>query len=222
MAGSGTGSNSVAATLNRSSYMSFVNTSSKPSVLGRALRSARASALLLAGLTGSLVAQSGSGSSPDGPSQPRQEGHGDQAGPPRHRMGGMALEGPASPAILRDTVQLTGAKLQQYTKQYDAYMASTKVARDSLRASFQSMRSELDRGDRDSARDRRDVLRRQSQDLSKRDQQFEKDVKGLLNKDQQKRYDKWKDDRQKNARTRWRHDRPHRGEQDSVSRPQER
>ena len=90
------------------------------------------------------------------------------------------------------------------------------------------MRSAFQSGDHSAAGDRRDLVRRQSEDLSKKDQQFEKDLKdipkrvlkemriekdlkGLLSKDQQKRYDKWKDDRQKNLQAHWRSAHPHGG-----------
>jgi hypothetical protein len=138
-------------------------------------------------------------------------------------MAGMeAAEGPASPAILRDTVQLSGDKLQQYRKRYDAYMASTKVARDSLRANLQAIHSAFQSGDRSAARDRRDLVMRQADELSKRDQQFEKDVKSLLNKDQQKRYDKWKDDRQKNEQAHWRSEHPRGGQHGATPDQQDR
>jgi hypothetical protein len=175
--------------------------SRKTSIAQRGLLSVGLPLILVAGLARSSFAQSGPGKSADPHNPPAQAGWGEHMGPPRHRMAVMAAaEGPASPAILRDTVQLSGDKLQQYTKRYDAYMASTKVARDSLRANLQAIRSAFQSGDRSAARDRRDLVMHQADDLSKRDQQFEKDVRSLLNQDQQKRYDKWKDDRQKNQR----------------------
>jgi hypothetical protein len=158
------------------------------------------SAMILAGLTLPLYAQSGAAPGP--------AAHGDwgeRGSRPRHRMAGMeAVAGPASPAILRDTVGLSGAKLQQYSKQYEAYIASTKVARDSLRSNLQAIRSAYESGDRSAAGDRRDTVKRQSEDLSRRDQEFEKSLKSLLSNDQQKRYDQWKADRQKNERANWR------------------
>jgi hypothetical protein len=186
----------------------------KPSIAQRGLLSVGLPLILIAGLARSPFAQSGPGTSTDPGNPPGQSGWGEHQGPPRHRMAGMeAAEGPASPAILRDTVQLSGDKLQQYTKRYDAYMTSTKVARDSLRANLQAIHSAFQSGDRSAARDRRDLVMRQADDLSKRDQQFEKDIKSLLNKDQQKRYDKWKDDRQKNDQVHWRSEHARGGQQ---------
>lgn len=62
------------------------------------------SAIILAGLTLPLYAQSGAA--------PGRQAHGDRGEPggrPRHRMAGLeAVAGPASPAILHDTVGLSG------------------------------------------------------------------------------------------------------------------
>jgi hypothetical protein len=174
----------------------------KRSLVDSSIRLMSLPALFAAVLAAPLAAQSGAGVSPD--SRPQRE-WGEHGGHPRHRMGRLdAVQGPASPAILRDTVQLTGEKLQQYTKQYDAYMASTKVTRDSLRSNLQAMRSAFQQGDRSGARDRRDTIKQQAKSLSQRDQEFEKSLKALLSKDQQKRYAKWKDDQQRNERERWR------------------
>jgi hypothetical protein len=195
----------------------------KPSIAQRGVLSVGLPLILITGLARSPFAQSGPGTSADPGNPPGQSGWGEHMGHPRHRMAGMeAAEGPASPAILRDTVQLSGDKLPQYTKRYDAYMASTKVARDSLRSNLQAIHSAFQSGDRSAARDRRDLVMRQADDLSKRDQQFERDVKSLLNQDQQKRYDKWKDDRQKNEQEHWRSEHPRGGQQGAKPDQQDR
>jgi Spy/CpxP family protein refolding chaperone len=186
------------------------------STLQRAVRSLGLPVLLMGALAGSLAGQSGPGTSTDPGPQPGRNSWDENKGP-RHRMGGMAVvEGPASPEVLRDTVQLSGDKLQQYTKRYDAYMASTKSARDSLRTNLQAVRSAFQSGDRAAARDQRNLVKHQAQDLSKRDQQFEKDLNSLLTKDQQKRYSKWKDDREKSERSRWRGEHSHRERPESA------
>jgi hypothetical protein len=181
----------------------------------RGLRLIGLSAIVLAGATLPLHAQNADTAAPS----PRANGGwGDHAGRPRHRMAGMeAVAGPASPAILRDTVGLSGPKLQQYSKQYDTYIASTKVARDSLRSNLQAIRSAYESGDRSATRDRRDTVMRQSQDLSRRDQAFEKSLKALLSSDQQKRYDQWKADRQKNERAKWRSEHQDHGREGASS-----
>jgi hypothetical protein len=111
-----------------------------------------------------------------------------------------ALEGPPAPALLRDSIGLSGDQLQHYTRQYSNYTAETRPARDSLRTSVQAMRAAFESGDRSQARGRRDTIDRQSQELTKRDKDFEKVLKEDLSKDQQKRYDQWKKARDKAER----------------------
>ena len=113
--------------------------------------------ILCAGLAGSARAR-GSGTA----AEPRPDSGGSehQYGPPRHGMRLEAVQGPLSPAVLRDSIHVSGDKLQQYTKRYDAYMASTKATRDSLRTNVQAIRSAFQSGDRSAVRDRRDVVRR--------------------------------------------------------------
>jgi hypothetical protein len=186
--------------------MSSIISFRKPLPVRSGIRLLGLPVILSAMLAAPLMAQSGAGVSPD--SRP-QSGWAEHRGSPRHRMEALeAAVGPASPAILRDTVQLSGAKLDQYTKQYNAYIASTRVMRDSLRNNLQTMRSAFQSGDRSRAGEQRDVAMRQAQDLQKRDQEFEKSVKPLLDQNQQKRYDTWKNDRQKNAHERWRGEHP--------------
>lgn len=131
----------------------------------------------------------------------------EQMGPPRGREGRMpspnALEGPPSPAIMRDSVGVTGDQLGQYSGLYANHAAATRSLRDSLRTSMQSMRSAFQSGDRSEARTRHEAVEHQWKELSTRDQAFDKSLKGVLTKDQQKRYDKWKDDREKAARAQW-------------------
>jgi hypothetical protein len=112
------------------------------------------------------------------------------------------LEGPPAPAILRDSIGLSGDQLQHYSQQYSNYIAETGPARDSLRTAMQGMRADVQKGDRSAARDRRGTVGSQAADLTKRDNQFEKVLKQDLSKDQQKRYDKWKESREKAERQR--------------------
>jgi dsDNA-specific endonuclease/ATPase MutS2 len=70
---------------------------------------------------------------------------------------------------------------------------------------MQAMRAAFESGDRSEARGRRDALERQSQELTKKDKEFEKVLKESLTKDQQKRYDKWKDARDKAEREQHQH-----------------
>jgi hypothetical protein len=108
-----------------------------------------------------------------------------------------ALDGPPAPAVLRDSIGLSGDQLRHYTQQYSNYGAETRPARDSLRTSVQAMRAAFESGDRSQAGSRRDAITQQSQELTKRDKDFEKVLKEDLSKDQQKRYDQWKKAREK-------------------------
>lgn len=107
------------------------------------------------------------------------------------------IEGPATPAVMHDTIGVTGEPLDRYAVMYANHIAATGPARDSLRSSMRGMREAFETGGRDAAREHRSDLQRQWKDLSKRDQQFEKALEELLSKDQQKKYKKWKKAREK-------------------------
>jgi hypothetical protein len=117
-------------------------------------------------------------------------------------MPGRLLQGPPAPAILRDSVGLTGDRLQRYSQEYTNYMKQTAPARDSLRTAAQAMRNAFEGGDRAQARSRRDAIHQQAQALAGRDRDFEKVLKQNLTADQQKKYDQWKDAQRKAARER--------------------
>ena len=160
---------------------------------------------LLIGVAGSPFAQSAPGGYGPGPGQ-GPGGGGMRHGGGQHRMiSPEALEGPPTPAILHDSIGLSGDQLQRYSQRYSNYTAETGPVRDSLRASVQAMRAAFESGDRSEARSRHDALERQSQELTKKDKEFEKVLKEGLTKDQQKRYDKWKDARDKAERERHQH-----------------
>ena len=167
--------------------MPYLNTPRHLSRRSRGLFLAGAPVVLALGLVGSPLAQSGP--RPHQPDGPRQA--------VRHL-------GPVSPEILRDSIGLSGAKLDQYTRRYQTYMAQTKPTRDSLQTAMRSARSDYEKGDRAAARSRRDRIRTEVASLRKRDQEFEAGLKGILSKDQQKRYDAWKENQMKLARE-WRH-----------------
>jgi hypothetical protein len=150
---------------------------------------------LMVGVAGSPFAQSG----------PREYGPGHGSGG-HHRMSGrQALEGPPAPAILRDSIGVSGAQLDRYAKQYSSYMAQTKPARDSLQTTMKAMRAAYESGERSQAHSRHDAIERQSQDLTKKDKEFEKSLRDGLSKDQQKRYDQWEKSRQEADRQRHEH-----------------
>jgi hypothetical protein len=110
------------------------------------------------------------------------------------------LEGPPAPALLHDSIGLSGDQLDHYAQQYSNYMAKTGSSRDSLRTELRAMRDAFENGDRSQAQGRRDALRKQSQQLAQQDKDFEKLLKQDLTKDQQKKYDQWKSAQAKAAR----------------------
>lgn len=157
--------------------------------------------VLAFGLVGSPLAQSG-----PGPEKPRG----------RHPA--MRHLGPVSPEILRDSIGVTGAKLDQYTRQYRSHMAATKPARDSLRTAMRSIRESYKSGDRTNAQNRRHAVRQEAESLMKRDREFEAGLKNILSQDQQKRYAEWRENQIKLARQ-WRHHwRRHHGSGESKGR----
>jgi hypothetical protein len=125
-----------------------------------------------------------------------------------------AIEGPLAPAVLQDSAGVRGKELEEYAQRYASLMAATRPARDSLRVTMQTIRTAFDRGDRAAARDQRQDVERQSKMLTDRDKEFEKGLKGLLDKDQQKRYQKLKQDREQQSRELRQRDRPTSGAQD--------
>jgi Spy/CpxP family protein refolding chaperone len=118
-----------------------------------------------------------------------------------------SLEGPPAPAIMRDSIEVTGKELQQYTQRYDSHMAATKAVRDSLRSTMQAARAAFEKGDRSEARSRHDTVEHQWKQLADQDKKFEDDLKNVLTKDQQNRYQQWKDRRRQEAHEEWRQQR---------------
>ena len=177
--------------------MPHLNSSARPFRRNRGLILAGLPAVLAISLVGSAPAQSG----PPGHDSPH---HG-----PRPAMRSL---GPVSPEILRDSIGVTGAKLDQYTKKYQSYMASTKPARDSLRNELASARSAYQKGDTTALRNKRPEIRKQAQALRDRDRKFEEGLKDILSSDQQKRYASWKESQMKLAQARmhdWRKEHGH-------------
>jgi hypothetical protein len=125
-----------------------------------------------------------------------------------------AIEGPPSPAVLQDSVGLNGRELEEYAQRYSTLMATTRPARDRLRATMQTIRTAFDRGDRAAARDQRQDVGRQAKMLIDRDKEFEKGLRNLLSTDQQKRYQKLKQARERQLQEGRQRDRPAAAAQD--------
>jgi Spy/CpxP family protein refolding chaperone len=134
-----------------------------------------------------------------------------------HRISSETIEGPPAPAVMRDSIGLSGDQLQRYATLYTNHVNATKAARDSLRANLQEVRAAFQSGDRSAARERRSAIESQANDLSKQDKTFDNELKNILTKDQQKRYDTWKDNRDKAKRAERRSNRQSAG--DSTDRP---
>lgn len=168
--------------------------------------------VLIVGLATSAAAQSTPGVPQPGATGggTYEPGSGNNGGRPMRgggRTGGRAdassmptpskIEGPATPAVMQDTIGVTGEPLDRYAVMYANHVAATGPLRDSLRSGMEGMREAFETGGRDAARERRSDLQRQWNDLSKRDQQLEKALEDLLSKDQQKKYKEWKKAREK-------------------------
>jgi hypothetical protein len=142
--------------------------------------------LLALGTIGSAHAQTRSDSSSKA----------DESGPPHRRMLRFgALEGPPAPVFMRDSLEVTGKELQQYTQRYESHMAATKASRDSVRSSMQAARAAFEKGDRSAARTQRETTGRQWKQLADQDRKFEASLKDVLNKAQLSRFQEWKDQR---------------------------
>jgi hypothetical protein len=146
---------------------------------------------------------------------------GQQPGGYRGRMHGpgrgtppdpVVLKGPPAPADFQKLVELPQDKVAGYQGLYDRFMAETKPQRDSLTALRTGMGGSGDSGDRESFQQRREVFMPLSQELTRRQAAFDDALKDMLDKDQWKRYQKWRDEERKVAeqqrRDRWRR---HRG-----------
>jgi hypothetical protein len=157
---------------------------------------------LAIGATGSAVAQGAPGEYGPGPASDQDSGGMRHWGGGHRMLSRGVLEGPPAPAVLHDSIGLSGDQLTRYSQQYSNYIAETGPTRDSLRVSLRQMHDARQAGDRTQIQSRRDSLRKQAQSLAQRDQEFEKVLRQDLTKEQQKRYDQWKDARAKAARQR--------------------
>jgi hypothetical protein len=172
--------------------------------------------LLILGLVRSPFAQSGPGGYGPGRGMEGMHGGGRMGPPGGGNRGELleAIEGPLAPAVLQDSAGVRGKELEEYAQRYASLMAATRPARDSLRTTMQTIRTAFDRGDRAAARDQRQDVERESKVLIDRDKEFEKSLKDLLSKDEQKRYQKLKQYREQQSRDSWRRDRPAPASQD--------
>jgi len=119
------------------------------------------------------------------------------------------LKGPPAPADFQKLVELPQDKLPGYQGLYDRFMTETKPQRDSLAALRTGMGGGSgDTGDRESFQQRREIFMPLSQELTRRQAAFDDALKDMLDKDQWKRYQKWRNEERKVAeqqrQDRWR------------------
>jgi hypothetical protein len=159
-------------------------------------------------LAGSVAAQDGYG--PESPG-----GAGDASGPGgtgghgmrrgmrgSGRMGSLdpvVLAGPPIPAEFARIVELPEDQVGRYAQLYERFMASTRPQRDSLTALRRDLRSTFEQGDREAARQRLGQLRPLAEELKRRQATFDETLQPLLEKDQWKRYQHWREDERKRA-----------------------
>jgi hypothetical protein len=143
---------------------------------------------------------------------------GQQQGAHRGRMHGpgrgtppdpVVLVGPPAPEEFQRLVGLAPEKIAGYRGLYDRLMTETRPQRDSLSA-LRGRMGEGDSGDRESFRQRREIFLPLNDELTRRQAAFDDALRDMLDKDQWKRYQKWRDEERKVAEQR-RQDRRRRG-----------
>jgi hypothetical protein len=162
-------------------------------------------------LAGSLAAQDGYGpESHGGPGDATGPGgaggHGmrrGMRGPGRESLDPVVLAGPPVPAEFARIVELPEDQVGRYAQLYERFMASTRPQRDSLTAMRRDLRSTYEQGDREAARQKVGQLRPLTEDLKRRQATFDETLQPLLEKDQWKRYQHWREDERKRAEKGW-------------------
>ena len=111
----------------------------------------------------------------------------------------VVLEGPPVPAEFARIVELPENHVDRYAQLYERFMASTRPQRDSLIALRRDLRSAFEQGDREAGRQQLGQLRPLTEELQRRQATFDETLQPLLEKDQWKRYQHWRDDERKRA-----------------------
>jgi hypothetical protein len=159
-------------------------------------------------LAASAAAQDGYG--PESRGGPGGAGEPGEAGGPGMRRGmrgpgrmtsldPVVLEGPPVPAEFARIVKLPENHVDRYAQLYERFMASTRPQRDSLIALRRDLRSAFEQGDREAGRQQLGQLRPLTEELQRRQATFDETLQPLLEKDQWKRYQHWRDDERKRA-----------------------
>jgi hypothetical protein len=170
----------------------------------------RSRTIPLALLTLALAAPAAVAQYSDDPGQQQDGGHRGRMHDPGRGTppDPVVLKGPPAPDEFSRLVELPQEKVAGYRGLYDRFMAQTKPQRDSLAV----LRNDMgggDSGDRDSFQRRRDVFMPLNDELTRRQAAFDDALHDMLDKDQWKRYQKWRDEERKAAeqrrQERWRH-----------------
>ncbi len=149
-------------------------------------------AVLWAGGAGAAAAQ-----------QPSRMGGRRGGGPGgRPRLDPAVLEGAPDPDFIIGRFDLTDDQAARYRQLRDSFMVATEPQRDSAKAALQAMREAFGAGDRDAARQQGGALRHCADYLGQRQKEFEATLKGLLNSDQWKAYQEWREDQKRQAKER--------------------
>jgi len=120
----------------------------------------------------------------------------------------VVLQGPPPPDTLAAIAKLPADRTERYKALYDRFMAETQPQRDSL-ATLRNSAGADAAGDRESMQRRRDVFVPLDDELTRQQAAFDDELKGMLDKAEWKRYQKWRDQQRKDAEKarmeRWRH-----------------
>jgi hypothetical protein len=120
----------------------------------------------------------------------------------------VVLQGPPAPAEFAHIVELPEDQVGRYTQLYERFMAATRPQRDSLDALRSQMRDAFADGDRDAMQRQRGSMGPLAKDLEQRQATFDDTLKGVLDKQEWQRYEKWREDQRKQAdkdrQERWR------------------
>jgi len=133
-----------------------------------------------------------------------RRGHG-MMGMGRHGGGMKPLDpviadGPPAPAAFASITGLSDTTA--YARLYGNFMDSTKPQRDSLAAARGAMRDAFGSRDRDAMRGQMPLLTSLGDELSGRQKTFDDAVKDMVDTDQWKKYQDWRDDQRKEAESR--------------------
>jgi hypothetical protein len=109
------------------------------------------------------------------------------------------MEGPPKPDEFAAMFQLADSQRAGYDSLYHSLMDSTADERDSVAAARQEIREAFQSGDRAGAEQPIRTLQALTRDLENRQKQFDEALKHRLTHDQWKDYDKWREERRKEA-----------------------